>query len=326
MELVAEIGPANGNVQYAMDAVKAAHSSGFDYVKAQLYDRDRLVVPTAKTYAQPGVSVPDTQYEDFARQLTYDEWHHVQTYAADVGVGFFFSVFDAEAVGFCEAVGVTRYKIASGDITHKPLIQLVAGTGKEMIMSTGASTADEVWRALRWVFEVNQYPRLQLLACSLVYPTLPADANLRRMETLRGMWPNVGYSDHTFGTGAIVRAEEWGATMVEKHFTITPGVGGDHDFAVTPEQLAGLEYGDGSRIFDGSALLDPTPAEAKARVGARRSMVAANDIVQGDVLNPSDVVMLRPAVGLEPWQADDFLYRSLKVDVPAGVALTADMF
>jgi sialic acid synthase SpsE len=79
-------------------------------------------------------------------------------------------------------------------------------------------------------------------------------------------------------------------------------------------------------VFDGSALLDPTPAEQKARVGARRSIFTVNDIPQGDLLNPSDIVMLRPGGGLEPWQADDYLYRPLAVDVPAGVALTKEMF
>ncbi len=323
MELVAEIGAANGDLQWALDACAAAKEVGFDWIKGQIYDRDRLVTRTASTYAQVGVKVPSTQYEDFESQLSYDEWAEVKVYCETIGIGWFASVFDEQAVEFCESLGVERYKIASGDITHKPLIELVASTHKHVILSTGAATEDEVQRAVSWVDHGN----LSLLACTLSYPTQMADAHLNRMERLRALSEgSVGYSDHTFGTGAIVRAKHLGANLLEKHFTITPGAGGDHDFAVTPAQMRNITWDTGLPVYDGDPTLQPGWTEMRARTGARRSAFAAHDLVQGSIVFPDDVVMLRPGGGIEPWAMEEFYGRVLKEDLPYGVAFNENMF
>lgn len=347
MELVAEIGPANGDIGYALDVVRAAKESGFSAVKAQIYDRDMLVTPTAKTYAHD-IAVPETQYEDFANQLTYPEWERVKAECDDIGIEFFASCFDNGALHFAEALGVKRFKIASGDITYEQLIRAASYTGREVILSTGAATGPEIARALTWVSGP-----VVVLACTLSYPCRDEDANLARMGSIREVlyrsgrgamvdtdvtgsyrilnipgWP-VGYSDHTFGVGAMIRAYQLGAEMVEKHFTITPGAGGDHDFAVTPEQMQVFwEYKDkpSGNIYDGSPELGPTESEMKARHGARRSLHAGRDLQSGNMLRSNDVKFLRPADGLEPWQLDDYLGRPLKRDIPAGQAIRAEVF
>ena len=331
MELVAEIGPANGDLGYALEAVHAAAESGFQAVKGQVFHRDMLVTPTAKTYAQEGITTPDTQYEDFEAQLSYDEWEKVQAECESAGLDFFFSAFDKGAVHFGEAIGVKRYKIASGDLTYKQLHQRIAETGKEVVVSTGAATGPEIVRALSW----HDGP-VTLLACTLSYPCEPRFANLRRMEALRDLVKgdpfgiSVGYSDHTYGTDAIVRAEELGAVMVEKHFTITPGEGGDHDFAVTPQQMRA--YWDhkndwrGTSVYDGDGLLSPSHAEQRALYGARRSMHAGRDLLEGNVLGANHVKMLRPAAGIEPWRLDDYVGRPLQRSVAAGQPITEECF
>ncbi len=325
MELVLEIGPANGDLSYAFDVCAAAKESGADWVKAQIYDRDLLTTKTARTYAHDGVHTAETQYEDFEKQLSYDEWEKVKVYCDEIDIGFFASVFDVGAVHFCESLGIERYKIASGDITYKQLIQAVAATGKDIIMSTGASTKEEVARAVGWIPPF--YPAVVvLLACALSYPTKPEDANLNRMASLKIIWPEVGYSDHTFGIGALHRAHHLGAVLVEKHFTITPGAGGDHDFAVTPQQLRGMgAWAQGSSIYDGSFVLEASAAERKARMGARRSIFARRDIPARE-LQENDITFLRPGGGLEPWQADEFTGLKLRDGVKAGTALNAAMF
>lgn len=320
MELILEIGPADGDLPYALDLVHAAKESGADWVKGQIYNRDLLTTPTAKTYAHD-IQVPETQYEDFAHQLTYDEWATVKQECDATGIGFFFSPFDFDAVHFGEQLGVERYKVASGDITYKQLLERLASTGKLLLVSTGASTEREVEQATNWVQSTI------LLACSLSYPTNPHDANLRRMETLRKHSAMVGYSDHTYGTGAIHRARHLGAVVVEKHFTLKPGTGGDHDFAVTPEQVKTIwEYGwdSGSTVYDGTPSLTPTLAEWKARKGARRSLVA-NHTITGP-LEADDVVMLRPGVGIPPYELDTYLGLVPVEPIPAGTVITQEMF
>ena len=331
MELVLEIGPANGDLEYAYDIVAAASSCGADWVKGQIYNRDLLTTKTAKSYSHDGIHTAETQWDDFEKTLSYDEWEKVKVRCDELGIGFFASVFDLGAVHFCETLGVERYKIASGDITYKQLIRKVAMTGKDIIMSTGASTEKEVRRAMSWIIapSLAPPPRLSsvvLLACSLSYPCKPEDANLNRMESLRNLWPMVGYSDHTFGVGALHRAHHLGAVLVEKHFTITPGAGGDHDFAVTPEQLRGMgAWSQGSSIYDGSPVLEASIAERKARMGARRSIFARRDIPARELME-NDIIFLRPGGGLEPWQAEEFVGRPLREGVKAGTALNEGMF
>ncbi len=325
MELIAEIGPANGDYNYAVDAVHAAKDAGFHWVKGQIYDRNLLVSKTAATYAQDGIAVPATQYEDFERQLTLDEWADIKAECDRIGIGFFFSLFDLHGVRFGESIGVDRYKLASGDITFKQLIEAVASTGKLIIMSTGGSTEHEIRRAVQWVTQRNT--NLVVMACTLSYPTMPSDANLARMRSIRPIWPEVGYSDHTFGIGAIVRAAHLGAVMVEKHFTISPGAGGDHDFALVAKQLHQLvEWGTGDPIYDGDGELEPMLVEKRARVGARRSLHVITDVPQGGLVESDNVMALRPGGGLEPWQADDYMGRPALVDLPAGTMLIKDFF
>ena len=324
MELVLEIGAANGDIEYAIDIVNAAKESGGHWVKGQIFHRDQLVTKAARTYAHHDVTVPATQYEDFEANLTYDEWERVKVECDRIGIGFFASVFDMGALHFCKSLDLPRYKIASGDITYQQLIRRVAATGKHVVMSTGASTYEEVQRAVSWLV-LNR--KLTLLACSLSYPTLKKDAHLSRMQSLRPIWPEVGYSDHTFGVGAIVRAKALGAVMVEKHFTITPGAGGDHDFAVTPQQVQSLiEWDSGDPGYDGDPELGVSLAAGKARTGARRSVWTKRDIPLGNLLEESDVEFLRPGGGLEPWELDQFLGLPLLTDVPAGMVLHGDMF
>ena len=150
---------------------------------------------------------------------------------------------------------------------------------------------------------------------------------MSRMKTLKAIWPDVGYSDHTFGVGAIIRAKHLGAVMVEKHFTITPGAGGDHDFAITLTQMQELvEWDTGDPTYDGSPELEPSPAEAKGRVGARRSMHAAKYLPKNRLLTVEDVVMLRPGDGLEPWMLDEYVGKPVMENVSAGDVLQARMF
>ncbi len=292
-------------------------------MKAQIYNRDLLTTKGAKTYAQEGVSVPDLQYEDFEKVMSYDEWAEIAALCERIGIGFFFAPFDVSAIRFGQEIGVRRYKIASGDITYKPLIEAVASTGKPVILSTGGSSEDEIRRAVGWITLRNT--NLIVLACTLSYPCKPEDANLARIKSLRPIWPEIGYSDHTFGLGALHRAHHWGAVLVEKHFTITPGAGGDHDFAVTPKQLQQIVgWEKGSSVYDGDGILEPQPSEELARIGARRSMFLTRDVAKGDVLTEYDVLALRPGGGVEPWE--DYLDRPLKVDVVSGEAVRPNMF
>ena len=149
------------------------------------------------------------------------------------------------------------------------------------------------------------------MACSLEYPTPPVRAQLRRIPQMQRLFGPVGYSNHVPGTAALVAAKQLGALVVETHFTITPGEGGDHDFAVTADQLLGAEWDDlpdrYTAMLGHPQLLGPHVGETAARLGARRALHAASDIGEGEPFTPDNLIALRPMPGWEPWQIDYLL-------------------
>ena len=327
--IVVEAGPCNGDLSWALDAVDAAADTGAVWgFKGQLYRRDNLVTRDAPSYAQPGVAEPPTQWEHFDKQLTWTEWEQVQRRCDSRDLVFFASVFDYAAVDWCENLGVPLYKIASADITHKPLLQYVAATGKPIVLSTGGATIGEITRAYSWIKEIDGTVEVLPLMCTLSYPTPPEEAHLARI----GWWienvsPFVGYSDHTAGISAMLTARNLEAVMIEKHFTITPGRGGDHDFAVNPQKLdvyADLAYVAGPNYEKelGSDQVGPRPIEQAAITNARRSIAAAVDIPTGTIITEAMLTYLRPGTGLyEPWQLDEVVGRVAAQDIPANTLI-----
>ncbi len=295
--VVAEIGSCNGDLQLAVDTAQAAIEAGAWLVKGQAYTADMLVTRTAPGYGRDSITEPATQYEAFEEALTADEWAKV---ADKVNGRFFLSVFDHS---WLQDYPYEYIKIASADITYRGLIEAAIATGAKVVMSTGASMEEEINRTLEWCHPV----RPTLLVCTLCYPTEPADAHVRRVSQMQLAYPDTGYSDHTRGISAARLAFEYGAVMVEKHFTIRPGTGGDHDFAIGPEGIRDLLYrtepvsGSVRAMYGGNPDIGVLACETAARKLARRSIHAAVDIPGGTSITRDMLTVIRPADGLEPW-------------------------
>ena len=311
--LVLEAGPCNNSLGYAKDAVEAAAATGAWGFKAQLYQADTIAADDAKRYDKTtGAGV--WQREVFANALSYDQWYEVKQTADRAGILWFATPFDLHAVDVLTEMDVQLYKIASGDITNKPLIEHVAATGKPIVLSTGAAEVSEVRDALTWIHAVNPFTNIIILVCTLSYPCADSDAHLNRIRTWKdaGQW-NVGYSDHTRGIDAPLIAHQLGAVMVEKHFTLQKGQGYDSDFAVDAGDvtdivnLMGRTYTNHPMM--GLSDLGPIPSEQDARIGARRSIHAARDIQVGEFLTADDFIMLRPGIGVPPFHVDDLVGR-----------------
>ncbi len=321
--VVAEIGSCNGDLSLAIDTAQAAIEAGAWMVKGQMYQADTLTTKTAPSYGYDSIKEKATQYEAFSNALDYDEWGKV---ADAVDGRFFASVFDLEA---CRDYPYDYIKLASADITYKALIEAAAATGAKVIMSTGAATVGEIKRAIRWIDDVmtDGVVGPTLLVCTLAYPCPPEYANLRRITTLQVSWPDTGYSDHTRGPSTSLAAFQYGATMVEKHFTIRPGTGGDNDFAIGPRSISWLVETDRTvsedRLLAGNGKIGPMKIEEQARRLARRSLHAACDIAPGTVLYPEMLAVVRPADGLAPALFDDTVGKTLPVGVKAGDPITA---
>lgn len=303
MKIVAEAGACNNSVKYALKAVEDLSSSAVWAMKVQMYRRETLTTSWAKRYDNtPGVA--PTQYELFSGAVPYEEWRQVAQACYEAGIEFFASVFDVEAIAALYSMGAKYVKIASGDITNQQLIQIAASTGMHVILSTGASTLDEVARAVEWIDVTPFSQPATILACALEYPAHDSNANLGRIATLRKAFPglDVGYSDHTYGVETAPVAAALGATMLEKHYTLSRNGGeGDHSFAATSDQLDEMAYlAQQAEILYGNSTVAPSLEEMPARIGARRSLVSTKAIEPGEIIDSTNTIALRPGDGIPP--------------------------
>jgi N-acetylneuraminate synthase/N,N'-diacetyllegionaminate synthase len=223
----------------------------------------------------------------------------------------FSAVFDEESADVWEQLNAPAYKIASGDVTHRPLIGHVAKFGKPMIISTGGATMPEIGRALESVAISNPQTSCALLHCVSNYPTRPADANLACMSTMRDEFGvPVGFSDHTVGVSVPIAAAALGAELIEKHFTLDrQQPGPDHKLSADPEQLKAMI----SDVRDAWAAIgrpEKTPVEALEFIPQiRRSVTAAVDIPAGTLLDRKMLAVKRPGTGLSPDTLESFVGR-----------------
>ena len=331
-EIVAEVGPCEGDVEYARRVIQRLAGTGIS-MKVQWYDADTLAHPTAKRYDHTD-DRDLTQHELFQQQLSWAHWAMIRREAQAAGVEFFPTVFSDEAIEKAAGMGLDRVKIASGDITYHQLIAHAAETMDRLVISTGGATEAEIDMAVGAAKAANPKIELTMLACHLEYPTDLFDANLARVSALKnkGMKDGyeVGYSDHTAGIQTSAVLPLLGATMWEKHVTVGgPAVNpvGDHTFAVVPEDFAVARKAiSGIFAMLGSPRLEPTEGEAAARVGARRGTYATRDIKKGEVLERADVEFLRPAEGMSPAQFKQWEGAKAMVDIPAGVPIRLNQF
>lgn len=292
VRVIAEIGSNhNGDLSVAKNLVRRCAEAGADYVKFQTLRRDRLVAP--RVWAK-GKLIDNPVYESFSNLELPEAWHfELKKTADDFGIEFFSSPFYLEAVDLLEAVGVLTYKIASGDITFFPLLEKVGRTRKNVILSTGASTIEDIDQAVA-VLRRAGAGNIALLHCVSNYPPAWEEMNLRAIQTLlRRYGPEVGISDHTLGNVVPLASVALGATIVEKHVTLDRGqTGPDHPFATTVEeftdmvrQIRTLEraLGDGNKA--------PTGAEAAKQHRIRRGTY---DPVTFEPKIVGDGIWLRP--------------------------------
>jgi N-acetylneuraminate synthase len=317
IELWAEAGKCGRNVDEALKFAESAVNNGASALKVQWYNPEAVFVPDAPRYDKTGGSAT-TQWEAEKDPLyPYELWEPVVDYCHSQNLRFIPSVFDKEAVDVADKFGLPTLKIASGDITYHELIRY-ASEGRQLALSTGASTLEEVELAVEQLDHTSGFNIL--MACHLEYPTPYHRANIARTFVLQEHFPYMmpGFSDHTPGVDTIPLIVATGCQVIEKHFTLEKGKGYDSDFALDPaELLEASKKIQGTLSVMGDSYLSADPSEDAAREGARRSPYARNAIPAGQVIVFDDLVMLRPSYGPTPQQGSRFVGLSFEDDIPA---------
>lgn len=258
--VIAEVGiNHNGELENAIKLIDAAKHAGVDAVKFQK--------------RTPEVCVPDNQknqmretpwgyitYLDYRYKVEFgeEEYKEIDRYCKKVGIDWFASVWDDDAVDFLEAFNPVCYKIPSASLTDTSLLNKIRSTGRAAILSTGMSTMEQIREAVK----VIGTEKLVITHATSTYPCEPEQLNLRMIETLRKEFPvPIGYSGHEVGLIPSVLAAGMGASVVERHITLDRAMwGGDQAASVEPSgferlvkyiRVAELSLGDGvKKVYD----------------------------------------------------------------------------
>ena len=323
VQIVAEIGcNHNGDKCLAKKMMKEAKRAGADAVKFQSFVPEMLVSQFApKAEYQKKNDGTGSQLEMLTKlALSEKDYLEILDYANEIGIKVFSTPFDFNSFNFLKNIGQTIWKIPSGEITNLPYLEKVAAItcqNKEIILSTGMSTVDEVRYAVE-ILKKSNHTKFTILHCNTQYPTEPKDMNLRAMNVLKNLAPewNVGLSDHSEGIVASLVAVGMGAKFIEKHFTLDKSLHGpDHKASITPEELQQLCAGiRKAEIMLGTEEKRVTNSERQNIYVARKSIVAKRKIEEGEVFSIENITCKRPGNGISPIHWYEVLGKKAEMD------------
>lgn len=321
--IVAEIGSNhNRDLATAKRMIDASAKAGLDAVKFQFYTPEGIIPRyiTPKDYGWSAYREPFA-LEVFQRYIaTPAEWFpELSNYAASKGLIAFAAVHDEQWARRANDLGFPTLKTASMEITNLPLIEMLAGFGLPLIISTGLAHVEDIARAVQTARRAGN-EQILLLHCMANYPSRPEEFNLRQIATLRETFGvPVGFSDHSLGHLASVLSITQGACMIEKHLTLDRRQQGpDHSFAMQPEEFAELARNvRAAEAALGTGNLLIRRADEEKRPIALRSVVAARDLRRGQTITAADLTTKRPGSGIPPRELGTLIGRTVRRDLAA---------
>lgn len=316
----------NGSLERALALIDAAADTGCDAIKIQTYTADTLTLASDRPEFRITGGLWDgrTLHDLYAEATTPYDWHPALfERARQRGVTLFSTPFDLTALDLLESLDCPAYKIASFELVDTPLVAAIARLGKPILLSTGMASEAEITEAVETI-RSNGNPPLVLLHCISAYPAPMDQANVRTVPDLaRRFGVIAGLSDHTPGTVASVAAVALGASVIEKHFTLSRDDGGpDSGFSLEPGEFRQLVTDcRNAWLALGTASYDLKGAESQ-NVSFRRSLYVVADIAAGEALTPANIRSIRPGHGLAPRHWDQVIgrtaARALKRGEPLG--------
>ena len=312
--IIAEAGVNhNGDIELAKQLIAVAAEAGCDAVKFQTFSSHDLATKNAAKagYQQINDGI-GSQVEMLKRlELSETEYEILKSTCNQHGIEFLSTGFGINEIRFLVNLGVKRLKIPSGELTNLPILQEVASSGLPVLLSTGMADLAEVDESLKVLISAGcSREQIIILHCTSLYPAPPESANLKAIHTMRNLFDMaVGYSDHSLGDEIAIAAVALGATVIEKHFTISRTLQGpDHRASLEPHELMKLVQSIRRvEIAMGNGIKQPDPQELQTRTVARRSIVAARKISPGDIFTPDNITCKRPGTGMSPMRWNEVI-------------------
>lgn len=320
--IVAEIGVNHeGSLTQAKKLVELASKTGVDYVKFQSYSPSR--------FASANDSARLARVKKFS--LLKEDFCLLAAFAENLNIGFLSTPVTEDWVDILDSL-CPAFKIASGDITFKPVIEKAARTGKPLIVSTGAATLEEIDQAVNWVKAVvgvqNLYDRLILMHCVSAYPAPIEQANILSIPFLKERYGlRVGYSNHVIGINACLAAVALGADVIEVHFTDCKEGREfrDHSLSFDQDDLKKFVTS-ANEIYEslGRYTKEVQKCESEGIPLIRKGIIAARDLKEGDILSEENLMFARPAKEFSSNEIDLLIGKKLKKDILQGYLISQD--
>ena len=304
----------NGDLNIARKLIDVAVEAGVDMVKFQTFITEEGITGNAEKakYQLSATDKKETQFE-MLKKLELDREAHEELirHCNHKGIRFLSTAFDHPSIDLLNELNIPLYKVPSGEITNLPYLRHIGRMGKPVILSTGMATLREVEDAIN-VLRESGTPKgeITVLHCNTSYPTPMEDVNLKGMLTIRDeLEVKVGYSDHTLGIEIPIASVAMGASVIEKHFTLDRGMEGpDHKASLDPCELKAMV--NAIRNIEnalGDGVKRPSSSEMENKSVARKSIVAARDILEGEIFTKEDLVVKRPGTGISPMKWDEII-------------------
>lgn len=326
MYFIAEIGVNHeANLKKAFKCIKDAKEGGAQAVKLQCYKAEKIASKYAGAYWDKKEEKENSQLKLYKKfdKFEYKDYTKIINYCKKIKIDFIITPFDTETIDFFKNK-VKFFKISSSDITNLPLIKKIAETRKPVILSTGASTKKEIKSA--YDILKNKSKRIIILHCILNYPTKKENANLNMILDLKKDYKEVGLSDHSIPIDShkiLIYSYLLGVRFIEKHFTINKKKrGNDHFHSFDKKDLKSF-YENLNELNNilGKKFKTFLKSEIISRKNARRSIFINKDIKKNQKIKKDDLIMLRPAIGINPFDVNKIYNKKVKKNKLSGELL-----
>lgn len=314
--IIAEAGVNhNGSMEHAFKLIDVAVAAGVDYVKFQTFKTEMSIskdAPKAE-YQLESTGDVESQFEMVKKlELSYEQHEELISYCKDKNIQFFSTAFDLVSLQYLKDIGLDLVKIPSGEITNFPYLRLAAKLFKKVILSTGMASIDEVKSVVKIFTDQGvTIENITILHCNTEYPTPMEDVNLLAMLHIqKELKTAVGYSDHTLGIEVPIAAVALGASIIEKHFTLSNNMEGpDHRASLEPQALIDMVKAirNIEKAISGTGIKEPSASEMKNIKIARKSIVAFKSIKKGELFSEDNLATKRPGSGITPMRWEEVL-------------------
>ena len=313
--IIAEIGSNhNGDMRLCKKIIDSAKKAGVDCVKFQYFNEKTVF--SKKTYEDNYFVTDDYRnrndynLKDIVKKysISINELKKMQKYCKSINLDFLVTPFSFKESDEIEKLGVESFKIASMDLNNYAFLEHVAKKNKTVILSTGLSSLSEIDKAVRTI-ENTGNKKLILLHCTSIYPLKSKDVNLKRIETLKKLYPYpIGFSDHSPGFEIALASVALGVCLIEKHFTLDKKMSGwDHHMSTDSTDMSNLVMSS-KKVFLALGSNRILRVENRERVNSfRRSIVASRNIKKGEKFKKNNLNFKRPGTGLPPEKINDIV-------------------